>query len=436
MSKKRLKARQMPDIGELRAHLEHRRDSQGWALVRAWAELAWEADPVQFDEVWLRYLSDHLSRWPAQVCDAPLGWIKRLASSRAPFGPMRLVRHIRLDGRADGSFNMLYALADRAELSAVELSSVELLSARGVMASETVMERLCAEGRLPALRELSVGGLSMCGGDALFNSPLMAQLEALFIGGLMPGSEAAPRRVEGALPRLKQLGLPGFVSPQGAVRWLAARFEAGALGSLEVIDLRDASLCREPDDWALFSPLGAPLREVHLTGARMLGAPRLFEVFGPRLEVLALGGAQVDAAQRLIGDALMIPPLIAQPAPALRRRDLSRSNVTWRTIEAIRQHRALPALEALELSGGLLIGQDAVEELCKISHTERLRELDLPLQGITERAAHALARWPLLANLTRLGLHGAGHHTIADHRASVVEIIKASPYFHEGLAVG
>ena len=399
--RKQLKDGAAPQLGELRSVLTHRRDSQGWALVRDWAEQAWRADALQFDEVWLPTLQSHLADWPAQVRDAPKRWLMQ-AMERDRFSPLRLARRIHLT--EPGIFEQrqsplpeLATLPEAAEIALLHLNTS--LSMRDI-------EAMHLPGAWPALRELLAEGYHTGESlEAVLRAPQLLALEGLSVGGIVdPGS---PTRIpHAALPALRHLGAPRLQASSGLL-WLDALLGETAAPALTSLDLRATRLVGRSADWERWLPLHASrLRAVNLTHATSVRHEDLLRAFGPNLETLELTGLRPE--QALLDDDTLIGWLGGRaPHSPIKRLSLAHTELGARSLEALRERGALPTLVRLDLSGCRRVGVNAIAQLSRITHLTALRELNLRGCPLNDSAARWLTGWPLLPQLTLLDVRDA-----------------------------
>jgi hypothetical protein len=396
--RKRLKEGQAVELGELRSVLTHRRDSQGWALVRDWAEQAWRADREQFDEVWLPYLLGHLAGWPARVCDAPRRWLLQ-ALEPGGFGPLRIARRIHLPELRtfERQVSLLPELAARPEAAGIELLHLNISLSHADVAA------MHLPGAWPALRELVVEGHHTNKLlHELLNTPQLGWLEVLSISGLY--EQETPERIRcAALPALRHLGLPRLRNAS-ALRWLDALLGETALPALESLELSSTQLAARSTDWERWPPTRAPrLHEIDLTNASQPNHDDLLRAFGPGVDSLNL--TKLGSGGPL-GDDVLCQWLDKPPHTALKRLSLSHTELGARSIGALRTHKALPALVHLDLSSCRRIGVNAIAQLAKITHMTELRELSLGDCLLNDSAARWLTGWPLLPQLAWLDLRG------------------------------
>ncbi len=249
------------EFGELRSRLMQRQDSGSWALVRAWAEQAWDEQPERFEDEWLPYLVDQVRRWRPRVCDCPGHWKRRLAAGR--FAPMQLVRALHFQADEPRRAEVLAAMA-----TSPDLTSIETLSFGGgafVGASHEGVH--LAQASLPSLRTLEVPGAFLGSGrgrlETLGEASWLGQVARLDISGCEVGSGALGRLwnagLGASLVELVAAGLTGEVA--GAFAQVLARAPR-----LERLDWRRSAL----DMRGLEGLRGAAqLRELSLDGARL-----------------------------------------------------------------------------------------------------------------------------------------------------------------------
>jgi hypothetical protein len=396
-----------PELGELRSVLTHRRDSQGWALVRSWAEQAWYADPQQFNEVWLPYLLGHLADWPAQVCDAPRRWMLQ-ALEPGGFGPLRLARRIHVHERrlTDEDWALLPRLVELPETQGIELLHMQV----GLSARE--LEALSQPGAWPALRELiSVGGHT---GEVA--RAMLPQLERLVVGDIYAVSDAP--RGHAAMPALRHLGLPRARLAGGLIPWLRLLGGRVELPALESLDLSEGRLATRRADWEGVLLADAPqLREVNIAGAFNVRSDNLLGAFGPDVEVLDMSRLKPNGTALLDDDLLCSSLRHSAPHSPLERLSLAGTSVGQRSIIALGMHSALPDLVALDLSRCSLMGPIAMLQLSRVTHLGALRALNLSGCPLDSDAIGSLASWPLLPQLTLLDLR---HIPLTHHDAALL----------------
>lgn len=252
------------EFGELRSRLMQRQDSGSWALVRAWAEQAWDEQPERFEDEWLPYLVDQVRRWRPRVCDCPGHWKRRFAAGR--FAPMQLVRALHFQADEPRRAEVLAAMA-----TSPDLTSVETLSfGGGVFVAASREAELLAQASLPSLRTLELLGafrsLSRARITTLAGASWLGQVERLDISGCEVSGDGLEGLWEAGLgASLVELVAAGLeAAPPGLFAEVLARAPR-----LERLDWRRSTL----DVRGLEGLRGAAqLRELSLDGARLRAA--------------------------------------------------------------------------------------------------------------------------------------------------------------------
>ena len=408
MSKKHsTAAARMPELGELRAALAHRRGTHGWALVRDWAEQAWRADREQFDEVWLPYLLGHLADWPARICDAPKRWLMQ-APMAGGFAPLRIARSIALPER-----ELLAGVGHPAEwvhldrwATTPELAHIERLHTRH-LSSDAEIEALGAPGAWPALRELIVDSqFGPTSSATIWTSALLPRLESLKLGNFyetprLDAPHAAPER-------LRHLRLSSTRSHEGALGYLRAVATAHAMPALESLDLSRSMLHNTGQRWRPLPLSRSPLRALDLSYCSNLAGMEPLSALGPTLEALDLTHLNPGGQLSRIDDALLAGWLRdADNHSPLKRLTLAGAAIGAASLTALRDTGALPCLEHLDLSRCALLDADAIARLCAITHLSALRSLSLESCALDATCAQRLIDWPLFAQLTELNVRKA-----------------------------
>jgi hypothetical protein len=412
MSKKHMTAAaSMPELGELRAALAYRRGTHGWALVRGWAEQAWEADPQQFEEVWLPYLRGQLADWPARLCDAPKRWLQR-ALMAGGFGPLHIARSITLPERE--LLSGIHRPADWVYLdrwaTIPELASVERLHTRH-FSSDAEIEAMGAPGAWPALRELIVDSQFGPVSDAtIWTSALLPRLESLTLGQFYKTPQLGDAQIV-ELGRLRHLCLSSTRSHEGALGYLRAVASALAMPALESLDLSRSMLHNTGQRWHPLPLSRSPLRSIDLSYCSNLADMEPLSALGPTLEALDLTHLNPGGQTLRIDDALLTRWLRdPETHSPLKRLTLAGAKIGAASLVTLRDHNALPHLEHLGLSRCAGLDAEAIAQLCALTHLSALRSVSLEGCPLDTTCVQRLIDWPLFAQLTTLDVRKAGIH--------------------------
>jgi hypothetical protein len=288
-----------------------------------------------------------------------------------------------------------------------------------IEADEAAADAFFSHARLDRLKSLAIVGYSM----GYWGREGMGRLglDALIASGL--------------LQRLKHLRLKLLPLGDKGVAALAP-----ALGKqLETLELVDV-YCKGGGAAALIdSPCMASLRRLDLSANRIDAghAVRLAQVDMPRLQHLDLSGPHVNpyywnVGQQPILDAGACAWANSRNAMRLRHLRLSNCFLSDEALRAVFQSPHLRRLEQLDLSHSSFtaaaisqavvesplwrtlrelglndcrLDNDAIDALARVAAAPALRSLELGYNSIGPKGAAALARWPVLEHVWRLGLH-------------------------------
>lgn len=401
--------------------------------VEAWlAAYPAYPEPLPYTELETQFLWDFLGPWEGRTW-WPKRWLRALAVGEGVPEVARLARRAHFSGGWYGKEGRLAralgaeALGELRELSIYQITfdegildaladspcakSLRRLSLVEGFLKGPQLARLFGRGAFPELRELRVSSryLGLAGARALGHAAeSLPALETLDLYSSFLGDEGVEQLVWGSLPRVRRLNLSHCSVGKRGIRALT-RSDVGQ--QLRALDLTSGQVSKGGAGVLAGSPF-PELEELNLDRSAL--SPQSLRELAespcfPKLRALQLSVLRIDdESLRALADSAHYPHLEhltlrnnpslgdgavralaeARGLPALRSLDLSRTQITYRALEALANSSR--ALTRLSLDHDR-VGGRGLRALARARFLPRLERLSLRQVGADPESLRALA---------------------------------------------